>query len=432
MTDKPVLVIAYDRLGPRHAGPAIRSLALAGEIGRTGPVTVVYEGEAPVNHHAGIEFVSRESITVDAAFFSGFRAVLAPPLVAMVMPELLESDVPVIIDLFDPVIWENLELYKSETLPERNFQHERHLAAVTAGLIRGDFFLVAGRRQQDLSLGALMALNRINPETWIPGRGPGQMVGLVPFGLPDKDPPSSSELPYPAEFKSNGPLVVWGGGMWDWLKPDMIVRAWPDVLKKFPNARLAFPGTKHPNPHVPEPEMVGLARQLASRLKVAHSVIFGGWLPRDEYLGVLARAACGVSAHSPGLESRYAVRTRFLDAIWMGAPQVVSGGDEYSDYVAENNLGVVVPGDDPIEFGKAIIRAVDSGRGAYAGNFEHARNELVWSRMAIPLMNWLKDPRLTHGKGIEFFQSTVGGSTPRSRPSDPGSLLRRVLSKLKR
>ncbi len=435
MGDQSFLVIAYDRLGPKHAGPAVRTLALAGELSRIGRVEVVFEGEAPKIESENIRFIHQapdSPIESDSGYFERFTAALVPPLVALTLPQILESDIPVIVDLFDPVIWENLEMFRGASQAERDFQHERHLAALLAGLMRGDYFLVAGKRQQDLFLGALMALNRMNPSTWQPDAGPDQLIGLVPFGLPDDDPPSRDEMPLPEEFKTDGPLVVWSGGMWDWLNPELVVQAWPEVLRRYPNARLAFPGTRHPNPHVPPPESVGRVKKLAKELGVEKSLIFGSWLPRDEYLGLLAHAGCCVSSHSPGLEARYAVRTRFLDAIWMGLPLVVSGGDEYSGLIAENDIGVVVEPSDPSAFAMGIIQVLEPGRDKYAESFENVRMELKWSRMARPLIEWASDPKSTHGAGSEFFQDTMGAVSPKGRPGDFGSLMRRIMSKLKR
>jgi len=432
MDQKPILVIAYDLLGPAHAGPALRTLALSRELGKLAPVTVIYEGEEPVGDFDNISFLHRDTVVPDLQFFARFRSVLAPPLVAMVLPEVLDTDLPLVVDLFDPVVWENLELYRNEPEGERGFQHERHLAALLGGLFRADFFLVAGERQKDLFTGALMSLNRLNPSTWIPGLGPDQMIGLVPFGLPDEEPPSSDELQLPGVFNVDGPLVVWGGGLWDWLKPDTVVKSFKTVLDKFPDAILAFPGTKHPNPHVGEPSSLKLVRKAGKDLGLEGSVIYSDWLPRNEYLALLAHARCGVSAHTPGLESRYAVRTRFLDAFWMGLPMVVSAGDEYSDYIARENLGVVVGETHPEAFGKAIVRVLESGRGAYAGNFGRVRSELRWSQLADPLLDWMASPRLTHGKGADFFREVGGEGVARDRPSDPRSLLRRAINKLRK
>jgi len=432
MTDQPILVIAYDRLGPIHAGPAIRTLALAGELADVAPVEVLFEGEPPQVSDDRISFVRRESISPSPHFFSRYRLALAPPLVALTLPEILETDLPLVVDLFDPIVWENLELYRHKPPAERDFQHERHLAALIAALLRGDYFLVAGNRQQDLVLGALMALNRTNPSTWLAEQGPEQLVALVPFGLPAEPPPSADDLPIPDILPSDGPLVVWGGGMWDWLRPEIVVRAWPEVLASYPTARLAFPGTEHPNPHVPDMASVRRVRKLAEDLGIHETVVYGRWLPRDEYLGLLARADLGVSAHAPGLEARYAVRTRILDSVWMGVPMVVSGGDEYSDLIAQRELGLVVEAPDPSAFAKAMVHVLRNGRGAYAAAFSRARAELTWRRLARPLTLWASAPRSTHGPGAEFFRQTLGRLSPRERPSDLRSLLARLVARLRR
>lgn len=429
---KPFLVVAYDRLGERQAGPAIRTLALARELATVGKVAIVFDGEVPEGYEAEFEFIPREKISGKGEFFNRFRAALVPPLVALTMPGILESELPIVVDLFDPIVWENLELHRDETGQEREFQHERHLAALLAGIFRGDYFLAACNRQQDLIMGALMVANRINPTTWTRREGPKQMVGLVPFGIPNEGPSFNGIPSLPEGLDMKDPLVVWGGGMWDWLEPEIVASAWPEVLKKYPTARLVFPGTEHPNPHVPVMAAVGRVKKIAKELGVLDSLYFGRWLPRAEYLGLLASASCGVSAHSPGLEAHYAARTRYLDAIWMGLPMVVSEGDEYAEYVASHKLGVVVRESNPMDFADGIIRVLVDGKALLSENFTRARQRLSWRRMASPLVEWAREPRLTHGPGSEFFQAVAGRATPRGRPSDVYSLIRRIIARVKR
>jgi glycosyltransferase involved in cell wall biosynthesis len=258
------------------------------------------------------------------------------------------------------------------------------------------------------------------------------MVGLVPFGIPNEQPSSMEHAPLPEGLDPKEPLVVWGGGMWDWLEPEIVVSAWPEVLKRYPSARLVFPGTEHPNPHVPVMAAVGRVRKKAKELGVLESLYFGRWLPRGEYLNLLASASCGVSAHSPGLEAHYAARTRYLDAIWIGLPMVVSEGDEYAEYVASHKLGVVVRESNPTDFANGIIRVLVDGKASLAENFTRARQRLSWRRMAAPLVEWAREPRLTHGPGSEFFQAVAGRATPRGRPADIYSLIRRIISRVKR
>ena len=427
-----ILVVAYDQLGERQAGPAIRTLALARELASVGLVDVVYEGEEPaVEPYDGVSFIRKEEIEGEEEFFGRYSMALVPPLVALIMPGILETEIPIVVDLYDPVVWENLELYREKPEKERVFQHERHLAALLVGLLRGDFFLVGGNRQRDLYLGALMVLNRVNPMTWRVGEGPEQIIGLVPFGVPNEPPPSKDELPVPEGMDVNVPLIVWGGGMWDWLEPEIVVKAMPEVLRRYPGAKLVFPGTEHPNPHVPVMGAVKRVKRVAEEVGVNGSIVMAKWLPRGEYLGLLAHASCGVSAHVPGLESRYAARTRYLDAIWMGMPMVVSEGDEYAEYIASHKLGVVVRPSNPTGFAQGILRVLDEGKNSFSGNFVRVRQRLCWRRMAAPLVEWAKAPRKTHGEGSSFFQEAVGQASPRSRPRDFVSLLMRVMEKLK-
>ena len=177
---------------------------------------------------------------------------------------------------------------------------------------------------------------------------------------------------------------------------------------------------------------VGRVRKIATELGVMDSIYFGRWFPRNEYLGLLGNASCGVSAHSPGLESRYAARTRYLDAIWMGLPMVVSEGDEYADYIADHKLGVVVRESNPSDFAQGILRILANGKSSMAENFTRARQRLTWKRMSGPLIEWAKDPKSTHGPGSRFFRDVAGKESPRGRPNDPLSLVRRVITKISR
>ncbi len=430
MSGKSILVVAYDRIGPRMAGPSLRCLALAREIASTNPVIVLYDGVSNSIDFENVEFTSRDSVTNLPDFYSQFSSALAPPLVAMTNPELLESNLPLVIDLFDPVVWENLDLYSSLPVNEQEFQHERHLAALIAGCIRGDYFLVAGQRQVDLFTGALMALNRFNPAVCQPGIGPEQLIGLIPFGLDPLEMNSISSSDLPDEYHNDGPMVVWGGGIWDWLDPGVIIESWPAVLDKFPTAKLVFPGTTHPNPHVPEPSSLSKLKSAVSNLGIESSVIFGSWLERNQYLALLSEAACGTSAHVMGMESRYAVRTRFLDSINACLPLVVSGGDEYSPIIENYGLGTVIDSSNPEPFTRAFVSLMETGKQPYRKSFQNARNDLTWNKMAAPLLAWLENPVTTHGPGASFFSEAVGEPAPRNRPGDITSLMKRALGKL--
>jgi hypothetical protein len=111
---------------------------------------------------------------------------------------------------------------------------------------------------------------------------------------------------------------------------------------------------------------------------------------------------------------------------------VVSEGDEYADYIADHKLGVVVRESNPSDFAQGMLRILETGRGNMADNFARARQRLTWRRMAAPLIEWAEEPRPAHDQGGQFFQDVAGRATPRERPSDVVSLVRRIIAKISR
>ena len=48
------------------------------------------------------------------------------------------------------------------------------------------------------------------------------------------------------------PVVVWGGGVYDWFDPVSLVRAVHQVRRHVPDVRLVFLGMNNPNPDIAE------------------------------------------------------------------------------------------------------------------------------------------------------------------------------------
>ncbi|HEX9745371.1 MAG TPA: hypothetical protein VGB30_08080 [bacterium] len=427
-----ILVISYDILGEKIAGPAIRALAIAGELTNEFNVSVLYEGDFQ-SEKDGIRFINRDSVEINAGYFNNFDFILAPPLFTLNFPDLLEFENALMVDLFDPVIWENLVLYRRQSANMQSFEHERHLAALIAALMRGDYFIAAGRKQVDLFTGAMMILNRINPETWLEESSVEQMIGYVPFGIPGDPPPSRENSELPVEYADimEKKIILWGGGMWDWLDPEIVVRSMPSVLEKVPDAVLVFPGTDHPNPHIPAMENVDKIKMLAAKSGLEKHIIFGNWMKLKRYRELAVNSSVCVSAHRYGLESTYAVRTRIIECIWLGIPQVVSGGDEYSDLLKKYEIGETVCSRDPANYAEAIITTIEKPVESFKPGFEKARFDLSWKSSVEPLREYLKNPRLTHGTGADFFTDVMGKASPRGKPRDLASIFHRVKSRLK-
>jgi hypothetical protein len=122
---------------------------------------------------------------------------------------------PLVIDLYDPFVLENLEIHSVKPLTEQAGIHRINLSVLNEQLVRGDFFICASETQRDFWLGMLLANGRINPYTLGADRTLRQLIDVVPFGIPD-EPPIRRRSPlkgtYPGIAVADK-VVYWGGGM---------------------------------------------------------------------------------------------------------------------------------------------------------------------------------------------------------------------------
>ena len=170
-----VLILCSDDLGASMAGPAIRSVELARALmPDVEPVIAAHRvdpaAELPVSR-------LRPSPTeAPAALLAEVDAVVLQGPVTDWYPEILRSDVPVAVDLYDPMHLEALE-----------HRRRRRVAVRAEPLIdqvaRGDFFLCASERQRDYWLGMLSSLGRIDAGAYAEDPDLRSLIDVVPFGI---------------------------------------------------------------------------------------------------------------------------------------------------------------------------------------------------------------------------------------------------------
>ena len=92
----------------------------------------------------------------------------------------------------------------------------------SAALHSGHHFICSGRRQRDLYVGALLASRLIHPAAYKADPSFRSFLERVPFGIPS-EPPQRVEGAGPrARFPAIGEdaqIVLWNGGIWNWLDP---------------------------------------------------------------------------------------------------------------------------------------------------------------------------------------------------------------------
>ncbi len=412
-----VLVLSHDVISHNMAGPGIRSLEVARVLAEHFEVTLAMPNECDLEgepfrlhpyRYGDWDLLQGAFEGVDVAFMSGFSLHEFPAIVKM--------SLPIVVDLYDPFPLENLYIFEGADAAHKGLVHLTDSRIVDVMCRRGDFFVCANPRQRDWWLGVLQGKGRINPPTVEAGPSLRALIDELPFGLPLQ----SFAPAHQAGPKHTVPgltpddrLILWGGGLWNWLDPLTLIRAMPAVLAQEPRARLLFPGTRHPNQAVPEMRRTQEAIELADELGLLDKAIFfGGWVPYEQWPDVLADADVAVSLHFDTLETQFsAVRSRVLSYIWACLPMVVTTGDAASGMVAAHQLGEVVGYEQVEAVSTALLNVLATGKRAYADNFAELARELTWHQVAQPLLDFCSDPQRApdHAPTWVAAQRALGG-----------------------
>jgi glycosyltransferase involved in cell wall biosynthesis len=379
-----------DPVGKRMAGPGIRYHRLALELSKRFDVTLVGPGNEGVEN---TPYAYRPAAEVKSAADLPADVVVAQRLPLGLARALYQRGTRLIYDLYVPSLIEgSAHLAEQGESPEVARRRYSELRAVQRfALELGDAFICASERQRDLWLGSLALLGRIDPARYALDPSLRTLIDVVPCGLElEADETGAPALRGVVDgISASDHVLLWGGGVWNWLDPLTVIEAVGRLSREMPDLRLAFLGLTHPSDEVDEMSMVGRAVALAQRLGIEGSHVFFNreWVPYDRRLDYFREADLGVSAHLDTAESRFAFRTRMLDHFAVGTPVVVTSGDVLSELIAERGLGrVVAPGD------------VDGWVGALRGLLEHptelreargnvlaAREQFAWERVAEPL-----------------------------------------------
>ena len=394
-----LLIVCHDTIGRRMAGPAIRYWELAGALSEHVNVTLAAPGrperESDRFRICGYERMDQGSIE---PLLAEADVILTFAYTLNELPILETIGKPLIVDLYDPYVLENLETFRSLS---ESVQHERHdafLAALNHQMLAGDFFLCASDRQRHYWLGMLAANQRVNPSTYEQDKSMRKLIDVVPFGLPSRSPQHSRNVlkgVWPG-IDETDKVILWGGGIWEWFDPLTLMQAMAEIAAVRSDVKLFFMGKGHFDPSVaPETDIVGRTVRLARQLKLLDRVVFfGDWVPYDERESYLLEADLGVSLHLDHIETRFAFRTRLLDCIWAGLPAIVTEGDYLGDLIAEGGLGRGVPCGDASAVTRAILDLLGEPglKQRLRPDFERLAERFHWDRVVQPIVRYCREP----------------------------------------
>jgi glycosyltransferase involved in cell wall biosynthesis len=386
MSRHRLLILTRDPMSDRLGGNAIRAIELARALTPDHDVTLAGPGSDPGIGVPHVVWDPARPATIAAAAGAA-DSILTAPQDPATHALLRRSGARLVFDLYDPFPLEVLEAFAEAPRTQR-WLHETITGDSFFEAMRlGHQFLCASERQRDLWLGALLALGLLRGDVYSADPSLRDRIAVVPLGLPDTPPATG---PGPREHFGGAialadELVVWMGGLWNWVDPLTAIRAMAQLRERRPAAKLVVMAPAPPEG--PAGRTAREARALAAELGLAgNAVLFTGQaVPYAERGGWLRQAECGISLHVDHLETRFAFRTRLLDYLWAQVPIVCTGGDDLGDLVGKEGLGAVAPAEDPAAVAAALDAVLDRGRESYAADLGRVAQRFRWDVVAEPL-----------------------------------------------
>ena len=386
-----LLIVSHDVVDIKIAGPGMRYLEMARALSQEMDVTLAIPSETTLqipslrivryweDRPGSLQVLVENS---DVVLVSGYMVEK--------FPFLESTHTRLVVDFYDPLALENLHYYLDEPL-EAQENLNAQVVEITNRLAKiGDFFICGNERQRDYWMGVLSANGRTNPKNFIKDPSLRSLIDIVSIGFPEREPQHHAMLRgvHP-QVPDDARIVLWGGGIWNWLDPITLVKAWPQVIARHPEARLVFLGTRHPNPLVPRHEMARKTEQLAEEIgEKDRSILLFEWLSYEDREALLCEADVGVTLHPIHVETRYSLRTRVLDYLWARLPVLITTGDITSEWVQRYALGVVVPQFDVDAVAAGLNAILDRPKSDWAPAFEPLRETMTWTQAVKPLLKY--------------------------------------------
>ena len=403
-----ILVVGSDAIGVSMAGPGIRSYEIAKILSKKHHVVIAVQSVDDVKPF-GPEIILKDH-DILAEYIKKCDVVIVQGFLLEQYPVLKNVRVPVVVDLYDPFIFEGLQLDKKLPMTERTKRHNFNLKMFADQLITGDYFITANEEQRDYWIGMLAVYNRINPWTYEADKTLYNLIDVVPFGISEGKPVHKKRVlkgVFPG-IDENDRVLLWGGGIWNWFDPLTLVKTMKMIAAERKDVKLFFMGTKRPD--APE----DIAREDSHFRKMERDtrkfckdenlldkfVFFNDWVPFFERENYLLESDIGISLHLKTIEAEFANRTRILDYIWANLPIITTRGDPLSRIVHEKKLGVTVIPDNPEELKEAIYSLLDDNEKTQKvkENLETIAPEYYWDKTTLPLQKFCDDPRYASDK----------------------------------
>ncbi len=393
-----ICIISYDIIGKNMAGPGIRFYEFAKILSEYLDVTLLTPNKVDIDTEGfktaqyklnNYRTLNRHVENSDMILIQGH--------ILYYFPFLKNFKGKIIVDLYNPFNLESLEMFRNADIAERVRIDKNNVNILKLQLTIGDFFICASEKQRDYWLGMLNAIGRLNPYNYDSDNTLRNLIDVVSFGIPSRPPlhPGLSIRNVIPEIKEEDRVILWGGGIWNWLDPITAIKAVWEIVRSRKNIKLVFMGVKHPDPKLPEMKKCIDAINLAKELGLyGKNVFFNEWVPYHMRQAFLLDSDVGLSIHSKRIETEFSYRTRVMDYIWARLPIITTEGDSIAGMVKSENIGEVVKYEDAHQLARVMENMLmnKSLREIYSKNLNKIAPRFYWENVTKPLVKYCMGP----------------------------------------
>ncbi|WP_010240332.1 glycosyltransferase [Clostridium arbusti] len=412
---KKVLLISPDTIAKKMTGPGIRYYNFALELSKRFDVTLYIPNSKTDLSLEGKKFnvIKGNKVELEANAYNS-DSIIVQGIAFRLYPFLKKIKKPIVVDIYDPITLENLELRKFISINDRLTYHETDLDLILEQLSLGDYFICSSEKQKDYWVGMLAAINRVNPITYSDDIQMKKLIGVVPFGLDNRDPVKTKQVlkgVWP-NINKDDKVIIWGGGIWNWFDPLTLIEAMNVICKKRKDVKLFFMGIGHPNMNCDTTVAEECIKKSKEYGLYNENIFFNDWVEYSERQNFLLEADLGVSTYFNNLETRFSFRTRILDYLWCNLPMVLTKGDYMSELVDNNELGLCHSEKDYDELASIIINMLDD-KEIYKKskqNINSVKEQFKWKNVVKPLEEFCENPYISNDriKKVKLFYRPNG------------------------
>src|SRR4030042_2358609 len=280
-----LLIISYDIIGKQMAGPGIRFYEFAKILSNYIDVILAAPNRIDINTE-GFKIVTYEAGNYKTLkrYTEISDIILIQGHILHYFPFIKNYKGKIIVDLYNPFNLESLEMFRNDNIAERLRIDKSNIDLLKFQISIGDFFICASEKQRSYWLGMMNAMGRVNPFSYDDDNTLKKLIDIVPFGIPSTPPKHTGEsirkmIP---SLREDDMVVLWGGGIWNWLDPISVVKAFWEITRNHKDIKLVFLGIKHPDPKLPEMRKCREAINLSKELDLYDTFIFyNEWVPYE-------------------------------------------------------------------------------------------------------------------------------------------------------